>query len=145
MPVFIDPSARLAQIAGVCVGATAFPVVWSVVHYPITKGTVFTGPIALFTAVSVGLWVIASLAALGIVLWLHIKRPASKKCGWSALLAGEAFYVLAFGGASIAVQTELGGALKIDALSIVILVGTAIGCGWGIRETLRATRPSDRG
>lgn len=143
MPVFVDNPSRLAQVAGVFVGAAAFPVVWSVVHYPINKGTVYTGPIALFTAVSVGLWIITSLIAFGAVSWLHVKRPAAKKRGWSALLAGEAFYVLAFGWASLVVQTKLNGALKIDALSTVILVGAAIGCVWGIRETLRAPKSGD--
>ncbi|WP_157609063.1 hypothetical protein [Variovorax sp. Root411] len=145
MPVSVDNPLRLAQIAGVCVSATAFPIVWSVVHYPINKGTVYTGPIALFTAVSVGLWIIASLMAFGAVLWLHIKRPTTKRRGWSALLAGEAFYVLAFGCASLAVQTKLNGALKIDALSIIILAGAAVACVWGIRETLRAPKSGDGG
>lgn len=82
-------------------------------------------------AVSVGLWILTSLVAFGLLLWIHFGRPAIRRRAWLALLAGELFLVAGFCVAGAFIEHELRGGLPQSASTLIseIKAGTTASIG----------------
>ena len=100
---------RCVHILSALVAASAFPLVWAVAIYPIDKGTVYVGPITLWTGVSVALWAVGSLACAAAVLWTHMRHCDLRRPAWYALVAGECAFVLLVGMCGTVVNRALDG------------------------------------
>jgi hypothetical protein len=93
------------------VAASALPYLWSVIAYPVDKGTVYTGPITFWIGVSLAFWMLCSTVCLGHVLWVHFRRRAVRRQSWYALTAGECAFVMLVAAAGAIVNHGLDGGL----------------------------------
>lgn len=124
-------------LAGISVAASVVPLLLAVLVYPIDKGTVFVGPITLFTGPSLLAWVLTRVVGLGIALRTQFKRPFIRRRAWFALLAGEFFYVAGFMCLGAVVSRVLDGHWSVDFSSVLILSISVVGCALNTREALR--------
>lgn len=125
------------RCAGIAVAASVAPLLWAVLMHPINKGTVFVGPITLFTGISLVAWILTSMAGFAVALWTHFRRPLLRWRVWLTLLAGELFYTSGFMCIGAVVSRVLNGHWKSDLSSALILSVSVIGCAWSTRAALR--------
>lgn len=117
------------------IAASSLPFLWSVIAYPIDKGTVFVGPITAYMGMSVGLWLLLSTLGLGTALWTHFRSPAMRRPSWFALSAAECAYILSFGIAGSVISYTLNDFFILD-WGVWLLGACAIGLVVSLRQVV---------
>ena len=103
---------RTVEVLCALVVASALPLVWAVLAHPISKATVYTGPITLWTGVAVALWALFSLACVSGALWIHFRHPNERRRTWWSVIAGESAFALLLGACGTTVNFGLDAAWR---------------------------------
>lgn len=113
-------SLQAVRVQSVLVAAAAIPWAWSIAVYPITLGTVYTGPITLWMAVSVAVWVLFTLACVGTAFWVHVRRPHERAAAWNAALAGHCVFMLLIAACGAVVEHGLQGRWSLHGSDLLL-------------------------
>ena len=138
MPASDEKGAPIMALRAVAAltGAAALPHLMAALVYPINKGTVFVGVIALYIGVSLVLALLLSMFGLAIAIWVHFRKPEDRRRGWYTFFTGEcAFAVLTLIAGTI-VTIGLDGHVErgwSDVLFITFIAGFAVSLRKAIR------------
>lgn len=104
------------------IAASALAWAGAIAAYPISKNTVYTGPITLWMAISVALWAVLSLACLVCVLWIHFRYPLERRQAWCTVLAAQCTFLLLIAGCGTFIDHGLNGSIALHWSDLFIVL-----------------------
>lgn len=103
----------------------------------VDRWSAYTGPLVVWTGLSLLLWLSFAGAAVVAAVWTHLRYPRCRRTVWFTVAAGHFGYLAGFVAHGAIVALRLGGDQPWFWLT-VLGCGAVLGCLWSARQAARS-------